>query len=278
MFWKLDALQMFVMDLHWPEPEFAKHLDQRLKLMASDMIEACVKRTKSAFDGKMSKASRSTEFRVPLSVCTMFNALLDAKKQCSKLCMLDCSQEFDIQWQQYHSTVDVLIDDTFKEMIFSLIAKCAAVLEGVLSKLSRYDEGSFFSSILSLTKPGMDLADSYILFVRQNQDILRDCINDEVCIEKIFDQWYTSSMRVVCVWLTDRLDLQLHVYQLKVLIKIVKKTYRDFRLQGVLDGTLNNKSYGTVYSRLTMEEATAAVKAGDGLQGISMRDSDEEDG
>lgn len=278
LFWKLDALQMFVMDLHWPEPEFAKHLDQRLKLMASDMIEACVKRTKSAFDGKMSKASRSTEFRVPLSVCTMFNALLDAKKQCSKLCMLDCSQEFDIQWQQYHSTVDVLIDDTFKEMIFSLIAKCAAVLEGVLSKLSRYDEGSFFSSILSLTKPGMDLADSYILFVRQNQDILRDCINDEVCIEKIFDQWYTSSMRVVCVWLTDRLDLQLHVYQLKVLIKIVKKTYRDFRLQGVLDGTLNNKSYGTVYSRLTMEEATAAVKAGDGLQGISMRDSDEEDG
>lgn len=45
MFWKLDALQMFVLDLHWPEPEFAKHLEQRLKLMASDMMEACVKRS-----------------------------------------------------------------------------------------------------------------------------------------------------------------------------------------------------------------------------------------
>lgn len=45
LFWKLDALQMFVMDLHWPEPEFAKHLEQRLKLMASDMMEACVKRS-----------------------------------------------------------------------------------------------------------------------------------------------------------------------------------------------------------------------------------------
>lgn len=44
LFWKLDALQMFVMDLHWPEPEFAKHLEQRLKLMASDMMVACVKR------------------------------------------------------------------------------------------------------------------------------------------------------------------------------------------------------------------------------------------
>ncbi|XP_027128528.1 calcium-dependent secretion activator 2 isoform X5 [Larimichthys crocea] len=283
LFWKLDALQMFVLDLHWPEPEFAKHLEQRLKLMASDMMEACVKRTKSAFDAKMQKASKSTDFRVPLSVCTMFNVLMDAKKQCSKLCVLDTGQE-----QQYHSKIDVLIDDAFKDMISSLVSKFAAVLDGVLSKLSRYDEGTFFSSILSFTvkaaakyvevpKPGMDLADTYITFVRQNQDILRDRVNDELYIEKVFDQWYTGSTKAVCVWLTDRLDLQLHMYQLKTLIKIVKKTYRDFRLQGVLDGTLNNKSYETIYNRLTVEEATVAVKAGDGLQGISMRDSDEED-
>lgn len=45
LFWKLDALQVFVLDLHWPEPEFAKHLEQRLKLMASDMMEACIKRS-----------------------------------------------------------------------------------------------------------------------------------------------------------------------------------------------------------------------------------------
>uniref|UniRef100_A0A8C8BTU3 Calcium-dependent secretion activator 2 n=1 Tax=Oncorhynchus tshawytscha TaxID=74940 RepID=A0A8C8BTU3_ONCTS len=284
LFWKLDALQMFVLDLHWPEPEFAKHLEQRLKLMASDMMEACVKRTKAAFDSKMQKASKATDFRVSLSVCTMFNMLMDAKKQCAKLCVLDSGQE-----QQYHSKIDVLIDDAFKDMISSMVTKFAGVLDGVLSKLSRYDEGTFFSSILSFTvkaaakyvdvpKPGMDLADTYITFVRQNQDILRDRVNEEMYIEKLFDQWYTSSMKGVCAWLTDRLDLQLHIYQLKTLIKIVKKTYRDFRLQGVLDGTLNNKSYETVYNRLTVEEATMAVKAGDGLQGITMRDSDEEDG
>ncbi|XP_073724881.1 calcium-dependent secretion activator 2 isoform X2 [Misgurnus anguillicaudatus] len=289
LFWKLDALQMFVMDLHWPEPEFAKHLEQRLKLMASDMMEACVKRTKAAFDVKMQKSSKSTDFRVPLSVCTMYNVLMDAKKQCSKLCVLDQGQEVDQQWQQYHSKIDVLIEEAFKEMISSLVSKFAAVLDGVLSKLSRYDEGTFFSSILSFTvkaaakyvdvpKPGMDLADTYITFVRQNQDILRDRVNDEVYTEKIFDQWYNSFMKAVCVWLTDRLDQQLHVYQLKTLIKIVKKSYRDFRLQGVLDGTLNNKSYETVYNRLTIEEATAAVSAADGLQGITMRDSDEEEG
>uniref|UniRef100_A0A672MGU8 Calcium dependent secretion activator 2 n=1 Tax=Sinocyclocheilus grahami TaxID=75366 RepID=A0A672MGU8_SINGR len=289
LFWKLDALQMFVMDLHWPEPEFAKHLEQRLKLMASDMMEACVKRTKAAFDAKMQKSCRSTDFRVSLSVCTMFNVLMDAKRQCSKLCVLDQGQEVRHNPQQYHSKIDVLIDEAFKEMISSLVSKFAAVLDGVLSKLSRYDEGTFFSSILSFTvkaaakyvdvpKPGMDLADTYITFVRQNQDILRDRVNDEMYAEKIFDQWYNSLMKAVCAWLTDRLDQQLHVYQLKTLIKIVKKSYRDFRLQGVLDGTLNNKSYETVYNRLTIEEATAAVSATDGLQGITMRDSDEEEG
>ncbi|XP_066490661.1 calcium-dependent secretion activator 2 isoform X2 [Tiliqua scincoides] len=289
LFWKLDALQMFVFDLHWPEPEFAHHLEQRLKLMAGDMIEACVKRTRVAFELKLQKANKSTDLRIPSSVCTMFNVLVDAKKQTAKLCILDGGQEFANQWQQYHSKIDDLIEETVKEIISLLVSKFVAVLEGVLSKLSRYDEGTFFSSILSFTvkaaskyvdvpKPGMDLADTYIMFVRQNQDILRDKVNEEMYIEKLFDQWYSSSMKVICVWLADRLDLQLHIYQLKTLIRIVKKTYRDFRLQGVLEGTLNSKTYDTVHSRLTVEEATVSVSDGGGLQGVTMKDSDEEEG
>lgn len=50
-------------------------------------------RTKAAFDAKMQKSSKSTDFRVPLSICTMFNILMDAKKQYSKLCILDQGQE-----------------------------------------------------------------------------------------------------------------------------------------------------------------------------------------
>lgn len=37
-----------------------------------------------------------------------------------------------------------------------------------------------------------------------------------------FQQWYNSSMSVICTWLTDRMDLQLHIYQLKTLIRMVK--------------------------------------------------------
>ncbi|XP_052523721.1 calcium-dependent secretion activator 2 isoform X11 [Tympanuchus pallidicinctus] len=284
LFWKLDALQMFVFDLHWPEPEFAHHLEQRLKLMATDMIEACVKRTRIAFEVKLQKTNKSTDLRIPSSLCTMFNVLVDAKKQTAKLCILEGGQE-----QQYHSKIDDLVEETVKEIISLLVSKVVSVLEGVLSKLSRYDEGTFFSSLVSFTvkaaakyvdvpKPGMDLADTYIMFVRQNQDILREKVNEEMYIEKLFDQWYSSSMKVICMWLADRLDLQLHIYQLKTLIKIVKKTYRDFRLQGVMEGTLNSKTYDTVHSRLTVEEATVSVTDAGGLQGITMKDSDEEEG
>uniref|UniRef100_A0A8C5JE56 CAPS1 protein n=1 Tax=Junco hyemalis TaxID=40217 RepID=A0A8C5JE56_JUNHY len=252
MFWKLDALQTFIRDLHWPEEEFGKHLEQRLKLMASDMIESCVKRTRIAFEVKLQKTSRSTDFRVPQSICTMFNVMVDAKAQSTKLCSMEMGQEVKMQ-HQYHSKIDELIEETVKEMITLLVAKFVTILEGVLAKLSRYDEGTLFSSFLSFTvkaaskyvdvpKPGMDVADAYVTFVRHSQDVLRDKVNEEMYIERLFD-----------------------------------KTYRDFRLQGVLDSTLNSKTYETIRNRLTVEEATASVSEGGGLQGITMKDSDEED-
>uniref|UniRef100_A0A8C5Q4T9 Calcium-dependent secretion activator 1 n=1 Tax=Leptobrachium leishanense TaxID=445787 RepID=A0A8C5Q4T9_9ANUR len=247
LFWKLDALQTFIRDLHWPEEEFGKHLEQRLKLMASDMIESCVKRTRIAFEAKLQKTSRSTDFRVPQSICTMFNVMVDAKAQSTKLCSMELGQE-----HQYHSKIDELIEETVKEMITLLVAKFVTILEGVLSKLSRYDEGTLFSSFLSFTvkaaskyvdvpKPGMDLADAYVTFVRHSQDVLRDKVNEEIYIERLFD-----------------------------------KKYRDFRLQGVLDSTLNSKTYDAIKTRLGVEESIASISEGGGLQGITMKDSDEE--
>ncbi|XP_031423373.1 calcium-dependent secretion activator 1 isoform X18 [Clupea harengus] len=282
LFWKLDALQTFIRDLHWPEEEFGKHLETRLKLMSSDMIESCVKRTRAAFEAKLQRSSRTTDFRVPQSICTMFNVMVDAKAQSAKLCAMELGQE-----RQYHSQIDNLIEETVKEMITLLVAKFVVILESVLAKLSRYDEGTLFSSFLSFTvkaaskyvdvpKPGMDIADSYVTFVRHSQDMLRDKVHEEMYIERLFDQWYTSTMNLLGTWLTDRMDLQLHLYQLKILIRVVKKKYRDFRLQGVLDSTLNSKMYDTVRHRLMLEEATASVRDG-GMSGISMKDSDEED-
>uniref|UniRef100_A0A8C4R6J6 Ca2+-dependent activator protein for secretion b n=1 Tax=Eptatretus burgeri TaxID=7764 RepID=A0A8C4R6J6_EPTBU len=154
LFWKLDALQNFVQNLHWPEEEFAMHLEQRLKLMGRDMIESSVKRTRAAFENKLAKMPRSTDFRVTQSLCTMLNVMVDAKTQSLKLCTIEVEPE-----NQYHTKIDELIEDTVKEMLSMLVGKFISVLDNVISKLGRYDEGTFFSSFLSFT---MKAASKYV--------------------------------------------------------------------------------------------------------------------
>ncbi len=44
-----------------------------------------------------------------------------------------------------------------------------------------------FLSFLHLQKPGMDVADSYVTLVRHSQDALRDKVNEEMYIERLFD-------------------------------------------------------------------------------------------
>lgn len=56
-------------------------------------INVLMNRTRTAFELKLQKANKTTDLRIPASVCTMFNVLVDAKKQSTKLCALDGGQE-----------------------------------------------------------------------------------------------------------------------------------------------------------------------------------------
>lgn len=91
LFWKLDALQSFIRDLHWPDAEFRQHLEQRLKLMACDMIESCIQRTEGSFQQWLKKSVTfiSTDYIIPSEMCAMVNVILDAKNQSFKLCAVD---------------------------------------------------------------------------------------------------------------------------------------------------------------------------------------------
>ncbi len=44
LIWKLESLQTFIRELHWTDMVFAEHLDNRLKMMAADMIDAAAER------------------------------------------------------------------------------------------------------------------------------------------------------------------------------------------------------------------------------------------
>lgn len=91
LFWKLDALQSFIGGLHWPDAEFRQHLEQRLKLMACEMIESCIQRTDAGFQQWLKKGVTftSTDYIIPSEMCAMVNVILDAKNQSFKLCAVD---------------------------------------------------------------------------------------------------------------------------------------------------------------------------------------------
>ena len=47
--WKLEALQRFARELHWPDEHFADFLQLRLQLMAAHMIEQLAKKLAYAY-------------------------------------------------------------------------------------------------------------------------------------------------------------------------------------------------------------------------------------
>ncbi|KAK8373596.1 hypothetical protein O3P69_015675 [Scylla paramamosain] len=68
--------------------------------------------------------------------------------------------------------------------------KLLSVLESVISKLGRYDEGSFIGSILSFTNvsgSGKELGKAYINFARNSMDQIRQKVNDELWILNLFE-------------------------------------------------------------------------------------------
>ncbi|XP_059468283.1 calcium-dependent secretion activator isoform X3 [Neocloeon triangulifer] len=272
LFWKLDALQSFIRDLHWPDAEFRQHLEQRLKLMACDMIDSCIQRTESSFQSWLKKGFtlNSTDYIVASEMCGMINVILDAKNQSFKLCAVD-----GVDVHQYHTKIDDLIERTSLAMTQGLINKLVSVLENTLSKLSRYDEGSLIGSILSFTNvsgSGKEMGQAYVSFERNNVDQIRSKVNDELWILNYFELWYTAQIQLLCNWLGERLDHSLHPYQCTCLSQIVKKLYSDFELQGVIEDKLNSKTYQTVSQRMQTEEATCALTSGssrdyDGAEG-----------
>ncbi|XP_020723157.1 calcium-dependent secretion activator isoform X3 [Bombus affinis] len=276
LFWKLDALQSFIRDLHWPDQEFRQHLEQRLTLMACDMIETCMQRTDAAFQQWLKKGVTfiSTDYIIPSEMCAMVNVILDAKNQSFELCTID-----GVDVHQYHGNIDDLIEKMLASMTQGMINKLVTVLETTLSKLSRYDEGSFIGSILSLTKvsgSGKEMGQAYVSFTRNCMDQIRGKVLDELWILTFFEQWYTAQIQMLCTWLSERLDHSLHLYQCTCLAHIVKKIYSDFELQGVIEEKLNSTTYQTIFKRMQTEEATCALTSVQNEEGLSENGNDDE--
>ncbi|ESN91524.1 hypothetical protein HELRODRAFT_70306 [Helobdella robusta] len=263
MLWKLEALQTFVHDLHWPEEVFADHLNHRLKVISSEMIEAASKRCVVSFESWLKKGPRTTDYVFPSEMLVMLNVIVDFKNQ-SIIQSLNVSIKQSINQKQLYSD-DELLEQVHLQMTKSLLERLLCVLENALGKLARYDQGSLFSSVLTLTvsviiiiiiiiiiiqKPTDELSRSYISFMRVSLDQVRQKVADELYILNLLETWYTSQIKMMNDWLVERIDSSLHPYQLNCLLSISRKCYSDFELQGVSESVLNSKTYQSICSRL----------------------------
>jgi len=274
LFWKLEALQSFIRDLHWPDPEFGQHLNQRLKLMACDMIESSIQRTYASFENKLKSGINlnPTDYILPNEICAMINVVLDAKNQSLKLCSADgLDMEKTVvkngKKHKYHTKIDEQIEKISGQMSKDVVGKLVQVMEKTLSKLATFDEGSMMGSMLgfvnkkiNVTGSGTDLGKSYILFIRSNLDTLSKRITDDCWILIVTERWYHGQMGMLATWLTNRMDKALHPYQCTCLSHIVKKMYNEYELHGMTDEKIRTAHFNQVEQRMATEEATCQLQ------------------
>ncbi|KAK0399959.1 hypothetical protein QR680_003296 [Steinernema hermaphroditum] len=296
IFWKLDALQTFIQELNWPEEEFAKYLQVRMKSLASDMISSCANCTYQCFDSFMQKARKSTDYILPSEVCVMINVIFSSKTRATRLTI-------DSGEYKYQSKLDETLETMLNDMETCIQDKLISVLEYVLSRLARYDEGNPIGALLSMApKPNSifnkmknfvgdqgivhnitgggaqtptmgqtpktpanqaqnsgHIGHNYVTFMRACTEQLRQIVIDEVWVNALFEHWYDGQMSMISEWLTERLQQSLSPYQLTCLSFMVKKIYSDFELHGIDEERLNSKVYETITRRLALEETNCAL-------------------
>ncbi|PAV90841.1 hypothetical protein WR25_06278 [Diploscapter pachys] len=293
IYWKLDALHTFVIDLNWPEEEFRRYLHVRMKSLTSDMISKVANSTYQQFDNWMQRARKSTDYILPSEVCVMINVMFSSKTRAQRIAV-------DSGEYKYQSKLDETLDTMLKDMETCIQDKLIGVLEFVLSKLARYDEGNPIGALLSMapkptsifnkvktivgdqhppnatqanhtqanktqhaavapTQSTGHIGNSYVTFMRGCTEQLRQIVVDELWVNSLFEHWYDNQMKMINEWLTERLQQSLSSYQFQCLSFIVKKVYSDFELHGIDDERINSKTYQSISRRLQLEETNVAL-------------------
>ncbi|CAI2723473.1 unnamed protein product [Schistosoma spindalis] len=257
LLWKLEALQNFIRELHWPDIIFAEHMDNRLKMMAGDMIDAAAQRNLNCFDSWLKRSSKGTDFILPNECCNMINTVIELKASILKLCTKDTKGE---DMHEYQNQTETNLERVQRKMAILLNDKMGKILEGNLMKLARYDVNTLLSSVLSLTKPTDEIGKAYVEFLRVNLEQMRQKVSDELYILSIMETWYMTQTRMINDWLIERKGNALSPYQFTCLSTIIKKMYSDFELQGISPDALDTMAYKTIMQRLQMEETAQAVR------------------
>lgn len=112
--------------------------------MSAELIEASAQKTMEAFHAYNTRSKNTADYEAPIEICVMINTMLHLKNVSLKVCT-----ENGADTHQLHAKVDKVIERSMREVVFAFVDKFKAILQSVLVKLARYDEGSFLAPILS---------------------------------------------------------------------------------------------------------------------------------
>ncbi|GAA54343.1 calcium-dependent secretion activator 1 [Clonorchis sinensis] len=268
LLWRLHKLKYFVQELAWPQPVKAKDLNERIRVLCAQMLREGVKRTLIELESTVRKCSKNTDLILPIECCTMLNTVTELRSHLFSLChSVDTNNSSGSPTKgttqnanQLHIETEEFFEGVHRNMLVIVVDQLVAVLNGVLGKLTRFDENKLLSSILSLTKPTDEEGRAYSVFVHNNLQQLNDNLVDEVSLISLCENWYNRQIRMLYEWLVHRKSILLHPYQIKCLSVIVKKTFSYFELQGLPKSVLDTIMYQTVSHRLQVDETTQCVR------------------
>ncbi|CAH8512958.1 unnamed protein product [Schistosoma intercalatum] len=276
LLWRLYKLKKFIHELNWPQSVLAEALDERVCILCAQMLREVVKRTLIELESLVRKCAKTVDLILPLECFTMLNTISELRAHLFSLChptdpvnMVINNTSNNITRShrqsvrnatQLHMETQEFFESVQKNMMVIIIDHCMIILNGVLKKLTRFDENKLFSSILVLTKPNDEEGQAYGTFLHINLQNLSENLVDEVSMLSMLEIWYTRQMKAIYDWLIQRKSILLHPHQIKCLSIIVKKIFSAFELQGLPKNVLNTIVYQTVIQRIQVEETTQCVK------------------
>jgi len=252
VFSKLTSLQLFVRDLHWPDEEMADHLNRRLKLMASDMIESVVHRVIDALDQSLRETKVDYSYVITRELCVMLNVLASARSQADYLCTVENTV---LEEYRYHSSINMVLDAADSRACGSIADKLSIIMENILKRLSRLDQGKITAMVLTVVSNNEDVSDKFIEFILSNLGILRQFLKQKRLLDLVTKYIWDKHCQLWCDWLVARQEVELHMKQFNALSSIIESCRGLFEEQGLSDTALETEQFKAAYSKLQIEKA-----------------------
>ncbi|CAH8490899.1 unnamed protein product [Schistosoma turkestanicum] len=297
LLWRLYKLKRFIHELNWPQTILAETFDDRVCILCAQMLREAVKRTLIELEALIRKCAKTVDLILPLECYTMLNTISELRAHLFSLCqpmnqvnvinsntsnnnnnsnnnnMSRLHRQPTRNATQLHMETQEFFESIQKNMMIIIVDHCMIILNGVLKKLTRFDENKLFSSILVLTKPNDEEGQAYGAFLHINLQNFSENLVDEVSMLSMLEIWYTRQMKAIYDWLIQRKSILLHPHQIRCLSMIVKKIFTAFELQGLPKNVLNTIVYQTITQRLQVEETTQSVKKESRASGSSSSSS-----